>query len=390
MTIMLISKSNQTGGNFCGFKRIPQYYDLAYPIAEIFNDGHCEITKQPGQNGLVDIDTVRSQLMYEIQGRYYFNPDVVADLSVLQVSQKARDLVHVSGFKGLPPPQTLKVAIQAHGGYQAEVLVYAIGLDIQEKARSFETQVRRGLKDAPAKLRMLEVQTYGTSAPDPQSSDAATAVIRVYAQAEDQESLSRAKFQYPVIQNLGQAFPGFTPNLEYPRTSLPRPFLTYFPALIDRSRVEIEVHWMDSEDTIKVTHVTDKTSDPSNVRQESYEPTNPVKMDTFGPTIQIPLGHKVFARSGDKGANVNVGFFPQGSSADEWDWLRSYLSTDRLILLLGEDAPSVSRIERVEFPNLKCVHFVLFDLLGGGVTDTSRPDSLGKVRFRAPSSGTQC
>ncbi|KAM5383468.1 hypothetical protein ACJZ2D_002161 [Fusarium nematophilum] len=330
-----------TGGNFCGFKRIPQYYDLAYPITEIFNDGHCVVTKQPGQNGLVDIDTVRSQLMYEIQGRYYYNPDVVADLSHLEVTQEAPDRVHIRGFKGLPPPGTLKVAIQAYAGYQAEILVYAIGLDIEEKARSFETQVRRELSPqggSSKKLRRLEVQLFGSSAPNPRSSNAATAVIRVFAQTEDEELLTRSRFEYPVIQHLGEAFPGFTPNLEYTRTSQPRPFLSYFPALINRSHVDMEVHWVNSEDTIKVSHSTSSISKPEDVRQENYEPRDPVELDAFGPTVQVPLGHK----------------------------------------LLGDDAQAVSRVERVEFPKIKCVHFVLFDLLGGGVTDTSRPDSLGK------------
>ncbi|KAK1761721.1 hypothetical protein QBC33DRAFT_520174 [Phialemonium atrogriseum] len=337
-----------TGGNFCGFKRIQPYYNLSYPIAEIFNDRHCIATKQPGQNGP----------------------------STSTLFGEGPDRVSVSGFKGLSPPQTLKVAIQAYAGYQAEILVYAIGLDIQEKARSFETQLRRDL--ASKELHKLDVQILGGCAPDPGSSDAATAVIRVFAQAAKEETLTKRNFEYPLIQNLGQAFPGFTPNLEYARTGQPRPYLAYFPALIDRSKVDMKVHWVGSQDCIAVSHSIGTTSGPNEVVQENYEPTNPVGLDAFGPTVRVPLGHKVFARSGDKAANVNIGFFPQGESQEEWDWLRSFLTTQRLIELLGDDARTVSRIERTEFPRIKGVHFVLFDLLGGGVTDTSRPDSLGK------------
>lgn len=46
------------------------YINPAFPIAEIAADGSSVITKQSGQNGIVTIDTVRSQLLYEIQGRY--------------------------------------------------------------------------------------------------------------------------------------------------------------------------------------------------------------------------------------------------------------------------------------------------------------------------------
>ncbi|KIW34130.1 uncharacterized protein PV07_00926 [Cladophialophora immunda] len=371
-----------TGGNFCGFKVIEPYHSLAYPIAEIYNDGHCIITKQPGQNGLVNIDTVRSQLVYEIQGRYYYNPDVVADLSALKVKQEGPDRVHVSGFKGLPPPKTLKVAIQAYAGFQAEMIIWAMGLDIEEKAKSVEEQVRREFVADSGKMQFskLEVQLIGNGAPDPKSSNASTAVIRVFVQAKEKEQLSTANFQYKIIQNLGASFPGFTPSLEYLRTAQPRPYLAYFPALIDRSKVEMEVHWLDSEDVKIVHHFTGTLSDPSSVAQENYEPQNSVDLKTFGPTIKVPLGHQVFARSGDKGANINVGLFPQGDSQEEWDWLRSTLTTKKLLELLGDDAPTVSKVERVEFPNIKSVHFVLFGMLGGGVTDTSRPDSLGKVR----------
>ncbi len=276
----------------------------------------------------------------------------------------------------------MKTAIQAYAGFQAEILVYAIGLDIEEKARSVELQLRKELTVSPAGkkgIHKLEVQLLGSCAPNPKSTNAATAIVRVFAQATDEESLSTPNFQYKVIQNLGQSFPGFTPNLEYLRTSQPRPYLAYFPALIDRSRVQMTVHWLDSQSTITVPHMSRTISDPADVKQENYEPTGSVDLSTFGSTIKVPLGHQVFARSGDKGANVNIGFFPQGDSQEEWDWLRTYMSTKNFLELLAEDAKDVARLERVEFPQLKSVHFVLFGLLGGGVTDTSRPDALGKV-----------
>ena len=372
----------QTGGNFCGFKGIDPYYELAYPIIELYNDGHCVITKQPGQNGVMNIDTVRGQLVYEIQGRYYYNPDVIADLSQLRVVQEEPDRVRVSGFRGLPPPKTLKTAIQAYAGYQAEILVYAIGLDIEEKARSFEIQTRRELLvpgNDHKRLRNLQVQLLGCCAPDPKSTNAATGIVRVFAQAAEAAQLSTANFQYKVIQNLGLAFPGFTPNLEYLRTAQPRPYLAYFPALVDRSMVDMKVNFLDSDDTITVPHSSKTLSDPAQAKQQNYEPTQLVDLSTFGPTTKVPLGHQVYARSGDKGANVNIGLFPQGDTQDEWNWLRSFLTTRKFLNLLGEDARDVLKVERVEFPNLRSVHFVLFGLLGGGVTDTSRPDSLGKV-----------
>ncbi|KAF4547619.1 Hypothetical protein D9617_39g039540 [Elsinoe fawcettii] len=368
-----------TGGNFAGFKSVRNYYDIAYPIARIYDDGHCVITKQPGQNGIVTIDTIRSQLLYEIQGRYYYNPDVIADLSQVQVSQQGQDEVHVSGMTGLPPPPHLKVAMLAKAGFQSEMQVYAIGIDSIEKFDTFELQTRLMLdkvaKATGESLTVLDMQHIGTCPPNPQSEDEATTTIRIFAQSKTELPLKPNNFMYPIMQNLGQAFPGFTPNLEYPRTTLPRPYMEYFPGLIDRRLVNLSVT-VDDQAPKTIQHfVPPEVSQPV---QENYESTQPREMSSFGKTITIPLGHQVFARSGDKGPNVSVGFFPQGDSQEEWDWLRSFLTTDRLMQLLGKDASEVKRSERVEFPNIRAVHFVLFGMLGGGVTNTKRADALGK------------
>ena len=56
------------GGNFAGFDK----YDLddlvtpGFPIAEIAYDGSCVITKHPGTQGSVNVDTVRCQFLYEL------------------------------------------------------------------------------------------------------------------------------------------------------------------------------------------------------------------------------------------------------------------------------------------------------------------------------------
>ncbi|PVH71477.1 DUF1446-domain-containing protein [Cadophora sp. DSE1049] len=263
-----------TGGNFCGFKRIEPYVDLAFPIAEVHNDGHCVITKQPGQNGCVSTDTVRCQLVYEIQGRYYYNPDVIADLSSLTVSQQAKDRVSLSGFRGFQPPQTLKVAVQAYAGYQAEILIYAVGLDVEKKAESFELQTRKMLKEVHGGEEALKVsiELIGSCKLDPKSQASATTVIRVFAQATKKETLSHSKFMFPVIENLCQAFPGFIPNLEYLRTSQPKPYLSYFPCLLDRAKVDMQVHFLGQTETMVVRHGPGAES----IKQEDYEPKDPL------------------------------------------------------------------------------------------------------------------
>ena len=49
----------------------------------------------------VTLDTVRGQFLYELQGSFYYNPDVIADVSQIRFEQLDRDRVRVSGVKGM-------------------------------------------------------------------------------------------------------------------------------------------------------------------------------------------------------------------------------------------------------------------------------------------------
>jgi hypothetical protein len=55
----------------------------------------------------------------------------------------------------------------------------------------------------------------------------------------------------------------------------------------------------------------------------------------FGKTQKGLLGWLVHARSGDKGSNANVGFWARHK--DEYDWMRTLLSTEKMKQLLGKE-----------------------------------------------------
>jgi hypothetical protein len=93
-------------------------------------------------------------------------------------------------------------------------------------------------------------------------------------------------------------------------------------------------------------------------------------------TVSRPLGDLVFARSGDKGSNANVGFWVRDARA--WPWLRSFLTTDRLVQLLGNEWKPHVRVERCEFEHLWACHFVIKGILDEGVSSTPRLDGLAK------------
>lgn len=58
-----------SGSNFSGFNRFPleTFIDSGFPISEVEQDGSCVITKHEGTGGMVTEETVKCQLLYEIQ-----------------------------------------------------------------------------------------------------------------------------------------------------------------------------------------------------------------------------------------------------------------------------------------------------------------------------------
>lgn len=110
--------------------------------------------------------------------------------------------------------------------------------------------------------------------------------------------------------------------------------------------------------------------------QESYNSKNPVPLEQFGETVQAPLGHVALGRSGDKASDANVGFFV--SDQERWDWLRSFLTIEKLKELLGPREYSGGRIDRFEMANVRAVHFLLKDHLDRGYNSGSKLDTLAK------------
>jgi hypothetical protein len=369
----LIECSNYVcGGNFTGFKSLEgrNWVDIGYPIAEISGDGQVVVTKSKGSGGEVSSQTCTSQLLYEIQGPWYYNSDVTAVLDGIWFEQLGPDRVALRCVKGELPPSTTKVGLTAKGGYQAEVHWFPCGLDIPEKARMLEDQVRHLLEPHIHRFSKLEFTLNGTAGENASSQRAATVDLRVFAQAPREEDLTPAKFLRPVIDPIMQSYPGATFQLDL-RTAFPKPIYEYYVTLLPQDDVEHRVHLWD--DTSFVIPPPPKST--TYTAQQPSQPTTTNAKTDFGPTTRGPLGWIVHARSGDKGSNANVGLWTR--HADEWDWLRSVLSTDTMKLLLADEYNG-KKIDRFELPELHAVHFLLHDHLDRGVSCSSTYDFLGK------------
>ncbi|KAJ5256771.1 hypothetical protein N7478_012875 [Penicillium angulare] len=384
----LIECSNYVcGGNFTGFKSLENggegWTNIGYPIAEISAEGDVVITKQAATEGTVTVDTCTSQLLYEIQGPWYYNSDVTAIIDGIHFEQRGINRVAVLGARSAPPPPTTKVGITARGGFQAEVWWFLTGLDIEDKARMLETQIRRLLAPYANKYTSLNFDLLGSGLPDPHSQNRATVPFRIVAQARHADDLSPRKFIKVISDNIMQGYPGATFHLDL-RQGFPRAIFEYFVTLIPQASVQHQVHlpWKPTTrtqvlDIAPPSHTkTYPPRQPSQAITHVDRPINPKK--DFGPTIRGPLGWIVHGRSGDKGSDANCGLWVR--HRDEYLWLRSLLSIDTARQLLGDEAqhrPQLA-IERFELPGLQAVHFLFRNLLDRGVGVTTTVDFLGK------------
>lgn len=244
----------------------------------------------------------------------------------------------------MKPPPTTKVGITAKGGYQAEAHYFLCGLDIEEKAALLERQVRYGLDES--KYHCLKFRANGRCPDEPRNQDAATVDLRIFAQSKDESALSMKNFFRPVSDTIMQSYPGATFAVDI-RQSAPKPYYEYWVALLPQAKIKHVCHLPSKNLSIPIPPPEDTLDFVR--QQETYETKNAIDLSTLGSTTRAPLGHVVHARSGDKGSDCNVGFFVR--SKDEWDWLRSLLTVDKIREMMGDDDTG-KPIFRFELPNI--------------------------------------
>ena len=160
-----------TGGYFAdpGYKDVPGLAEVGYPVAEVDADGDIVITKPPGTGGVVDRLTVVEQMLYEIHDpAAYLAPDVVLDLSAVEVAEIGKDRVRVSGARGRPAPETLKATVCVDGGLLGEAEISYAGPNAAARAQLAADVVRQRLRRRAPALRVRidgigALSLYGTS-----------------------------------------------------------------------------------------------------------------------------------------------------------------------------------------------------------------------------------
>ncbi|MDX1890306.1 acyclic terpene utilization AtuA family protein [Mycolicibacterium sp. 050158] len=376
-----------TGGNFAFFTEVPDLSHPGFPIAEIEADGTSVITKHAGTGGLVSVDTVTAQLLYEISGPRYANPDVTLRIDSLALSQDGPDRVRIDGARGEPPPPTLKVSLNTIGGFRNAMTFVLTGLDIEAKADLVRRQLTAGLAVQPAELEWTLART---DHPDADTEETASALLRCVVRDPDPKKVGR-QFSSAAVELALASYPGFT-------TTAPpgdgQVYGVFTAGYVDADEVShVAVHADGTRTDIPVATET-------RVLEPVPEPPTPEPLPANG-TRRAPLGRIAGARSGDKGGNANVGVWVRHDATGrdagaseatgdctgaseatgdctgaQWRWLANTLTVEKLRELLPE--ARALPVTRHLLPNLRAVNFVIEDILGKGVAHQARFDPQAK------------
>ncbi len=233
-----------TGGNFSRFWEVPDLWNVGYPIAEVREDGTFTVTKHPGTGGLVTVDTVSEQLVYEMGNpTEYITPDVIADFASIHLEQEGPDRVAVTGIHGRPRTPFLKVSASYLAGYKASGQVTISGPRALDKARLAADIVWKRLERAgvifPDADRSTELLGAGVCLPGILASPAEPpeVVLRLGVRDADRARVERFGKEIAPLVTAGPpgvtGFGGGRPKAQE--------VVAYWPALVDRREVEPRV-----------------------------------------------------------------------------------------------------------------------------------------------------
>jgi hypothetical protein len=390
-----------TGGNYAFFDEIPGLEHPGFPIAEVAADGSSVITKHPGTGGAVTVGTITAQLLYEIQGLEYANPDATVRLNSIRLEQQGRDRVRVHDIRGLPGPETAKVAINYLGGARNTMTFVLTGLDIEAKAALAERTLWSLVPGGRESFDAVDVRLRSTDREDPATNDDALAELRITVMDRDEQKVGRA-FSNKVIEMVLASYPGFYTTS--PPTS-GSTFGVYWPALVPADLLDQAVV-VNGERIVVPAPPTappplERRRPTAATRTRKAAPTVSGHPETLSvlledisrrrigvaagddralnwdelPVVLAPIGRVVGARSGDKGGNANLGVWARDDEA--YDWISWYLTARRLRELMPAETEGLE-VSRYELPNLRALNFVIVGLLGRGVAASTRTDPQAK------------
>lgn len=227
-----------TGGASTNWLEMKQHTNLGFPVVEVFENGSFVVTKPAQSDGVVSINTVKEQLLYEIgDPDCYLSPDVTVSFLSLSLQQQGPNRVLVTGAKGRKPTGTYKVSATYRDGFKTEGTLVIFGQDAVRKANLCGEILLKRMKDAGLTPDRSQIDYIGAGAvakgviPQRESLEC---VLRI-ALADHREGVLEffSKELASLVTSGPQGVTGYTSGRPHIRA-----VYGYWPCLIEKSDVQ--------------------------------------------------------------------------------------------------------------------------------------------------------
>ncbi|HXD87733.1 MAG TPA: acyclic terpene utilization AtuA family protein [Urbifossiella sp.] len=231
-----------TGGLWINADFDTKLAQVGYPIAEIGDDGSFTISKSAGSGGVVNVQTVSEQLLYEVADpARYLTPDVIADFTSVKLEQAEQDVVSVSPARANGNTETYKVSIAYRDGYMAAGTLLIAGPNAADKARRSGAIILEKLRQAGVWFAESNIEALGAGDCVPgvikTIGEPAEVVLRVAVRDPNRSHVERFTKEFAPLVTSG--YPGTT---GYTTGRPPvREVFAYWPALIPKGGVTSRV-----------------------------------------------------------------------------------------------------------------------------------------------------
>ena len=382
-----------TGGNFTDWEKVPSYVDVGFPILEFEPDGSFVLTKHPGSGGMVSLQTIREQFLYEMgHPQIYITPDAIADFTTMRLESDGENRIRIQGARGAPPTDLLKVSTALDDGFKSSGALIVSGPDAREKSKLFaevlwmrlEAELAReglGALEASHTELVGDDSTHGDLTPDHQPTEI---LLRLSCRDHDRRKLEIFRKLLPGLILSGPAGVAVTGGAP-PVSEVVR----YWPSLIPQeaapATVDVWSRGAGPELPVKLLSKTDLkwpvTGGEARAARELVDPFPTTLLAELSPSpvVEVPLMRIAHARSGDKGDTANIGLI--GRSAACYVWIRENVAAE-LVKAWFEGIVS-GEVHRYLVPNLWALNFLLEESLGGGGTVSLHIDAQGKTYGQA-------
>jgi hypothetical protein len=238
---LLECSGQATGGNFGGdWRSIPNLAHIGYPIAEVWENGDAVISKAPGTGGRVNFDTLREQLLYEVHDpRHYMTPDVDVDMTTLRMEEIGLDEVRVTGAKGRPAPEMLKIVAGYEDGVMGQAMLGYAWPDALAKAQLAAEIIQQQMIEVGLKTEEIVIEyigydsIHGPLADPTHAKDLNEVYLRIAVRCADKKEAAKLGRLFPPLALSGPPFIGGAGGMIEPRG-----LLGIWPTLAPRTVIE--------------------------------------------------------------------------------------------------------------------------------------------------------